>query len=345
MKRKVNIVMVSLFMMILSSCEGPDALVINLVQKDGSVTRKIILTYNKDEFDLNNCQVPVDSTWDISRTYDVSADGDTTYTLTAIREFESVKDINVLYNEYEGSNPGLKRTAEFQRKFRWFNTVYHYIEHVDRALEGIPPKDFFTGEEINYFYMPEKLVNAAIEGPDSTYLKESVMKPLEEKTEQWLGRSLVRAFVNKIIDTVSVNPQIKIDTGQIYLKEERIAASILFNEMEEQQVIDSLLGSGVYSANSALNDTLLSEIEDEFSVALNTDSYLIQTIMPGELTATNGYIDEDGNVLWEVKGDVILSSDYDMWAESKIVNLWAWIVTGAFLLFVIAGLIVRALRR
>ena len=165
-----------MFMLILSSCDGPDAQLINLVRENGSVERKIVLTNTQDEFVLTDCQIPVDSTWDISKTYEVSDEGDTTYTLTAVREFESVEGINILYDEYDGSNAGLKRTAEFRKKFRWFNTVFYYNEHVAKALEGIPPEDFFTGEELDYFYMPEKLVDAKLEGPDSTRIKKDMGK-------------------------------------------------------------------------------------------------------------------------------------------------------------------------
>jgi hypothetical protein len=334
-----------MIMLIMSSCERPDALVINIVREDGSVSRKIILTHSKDEFDLDDCQVPVDSTWNITREYDISEKGDTTYTLTALRDFNSVEEMNLMYDSYSGANAGMNRKAEFRKKFRWFSTHFYFNEHIDRAIEGIKPRDFFSNEELNYFYMPEKLVELAKEGPDSSHIKEAILNPLEEKTEQWIGSSLARALVNKIIDTVRANPEIKIDTASLRQKEDDIAASILFDDMGDEQLIDSLLGPGFYEAHRALNDTLVSEIEKGFSVALETASYLLQTIMPGELIATNGYIDEDANILWEVKGETILSSDYNMWAESRVRNTWAWILTGLFLVFVISGFVIRKIKK
>ncbi len=329
----------------MSSCEGPDALVINIVHNDGSVTRKIILTFTKNEFDLYDCQVPVDSTWNITMDYNISEEGDTTYTLTAVKEFESVNGINSLYTNYEGSNPHMKRKAEFHKKFRWFNTVYRYTEHVDKAINGYPPEEFFTEEELDFFYMPEKLVEARLEEADSSQIKENIIEPMEEKFDIWLGRSLVKAMIGKITDTISINPEIDLDVKILQEKEEAIAASLLILDMDEVHVMDSLLGEGYYESNRVLLDTIMSEVEKEFDVALSADDYLIQTVMPGELVATNGYIDEDGNVVWEVEGDVILSADYNMWAESKERNTWAWIVTAIFVLFVISGLIVSIFRR
>jgi len=332
-------------MMIISSCDRPDALVINIVREDGSLTRKIILTHSKNEFDLDDCQVPVDSTWNITREYDVSGKGDTTYTLTASRDFNSVRELNLLYDSYGGVNGGMNRKAEFRKKFRWFNTHYYFNEHVDKAIEGIKPENYFSTEELNYFYMPEKLVELAKEGPDSVRIKETVLNPLEDKTEKWIGASLARAYVNKLVDTVRANPEIQIDTGSLRSREDEITASLLFDDMEDRQFIDSLLGPGFYEGHKELNDTLVSELEEEFLVALETASYLLQTMMPGELIATNGYIDEDANILWELKAEHILSSDYNMWAESRVRNTWAWILTGIFLVFVISGFVIRNLRK
>lgn len=332
-------------MLIISSCEGPDALVINTVHKDGSVTREIILTFTKDKFDLDNCQVPVDSTWNITRDYDISEEGDTTYTLTAVKDFQSVEGINKLYSTYEGSNPEMKRKAEFQRKFRWFNTLYRYSEHVEKAIEGYPPEEFFSEEELHFFYMPEKLVDARLEEADSSKIEETIIEPMEEKKDDWIGESLVKAMIEKIADTVNTNPDIDVDVNILKEKEKEIAESLLNLDMDEEHVLDSLLGDGYYEANKALLDTVMLEVEKEFDVALSADNYLIQAVMPGELIDTNGYIDDDGNVIWEVKGDVILSSDYNMWAESKETNIWAWIITGIFVLFVISGLIVRIFKR
>jgi len=345
MKRKISIILVSLIMLIMSSCEGPDALVINIVREDGSFTRKVILTYTKDEFDLDNCQVPVDSTWNIIKEYDISEKGDTTYTLTAVRDFDSVEELNRMYDNYEGSNKGMKRRADFQKKFMWFNNLYRYTEHVDKAMNGYPPEDFYTEEELVFFYMPEKLIEARLEKEDSTQVKRNIIEPMEDKFDTWLGRSLVKVLIDKISDTVRSNPAIGIDTTLLYEKEEEIASSLLIISSDEKEVLDSLMGSGFYESNSVLIDSIMSDVEEEFDVAFNADAYLIQTIMPGRLMATNGFVDEQGNVLWEVDGDVILSSDYDMWAESKVRNTWAWIITFVFLAFVISGLIIRVFRK
>ena len=63
--------------------------------------------------------------------------------------------------------------------------------------------------------------------------------------------------------------------------------------------------------------------------------------MPGKLTGTNGYPDSTRNLLWPVKSDFFVTDKYEMWAESKTTNRWAWIVSGVFLVFVSTGIVVK----
>ena len=53
--------------MMVPSCDEEDLLLINIVHPDGSVLRRIIMTWDKPDFDLEHSKVPVDSTWSINR--------------------------------------------------------------------------------------------------------------------------------------------------------------------------------------------------------------------------------------------------------------------------------------
>ena len=67
--------------------------------------------------------------------------------------------------------------------------------------------------------------------------------------------------------------------------------------------------------------------------------------MPGKVIGTNGFIDKTEVLLWPVKSEYFMTEQYEMWAESKVINTWAWVVTGAFILFVITGLFIRLFRK
>ncbi len=335
MKHFRTILTINIMILILVSCGEPDALVVNVVHKDGSITRKVILTSTKDNFDLDDCQVPVNKSWDIEKISEISEKGDTTWTLTAIKDFESVDGLNTLYETYEGSNGAMKRKILFRKRFLWFNTEYYFAETIEKAIEGFPPEEFFTGEQLNYFYMPDEMEENKMKGPDSTRVKE-IIDGGEEVYDEWLEKSLLKQFCLNIIDL----------TGR---KETDILLDTILNmnfegdifDMEEDKAVDYIFGQGFYSRNEALVDSASNMLDKRFEVAFSAGSYLIQTEMPGDLTATNGYIDSEDNILWKVDGEVFLSKDYVMWAESKTTNTWAWVVTGAFVIFVMTGLIIR----
>jgi hypothetical protein len=67
--------------------------------------------------------------------------------------------------------------------------------------------------------------------------------------------------------------------------------------------------------------------------------------MPGEIIGTNGFIDSTKTLSWPVHSDFFMTEPYVMFAESKIPNRWAWIVSGIFLLFVLAGIIFRVVKK
>ena len=63
--------------------------------------------------------------------------------------------------------------------------------------------------------------------------------------------------------------------------------------------------------------------------------------MPGKLTSSNGFVDSSHILLWPVIDEYFLAEDYVMWAESRVPNIWAWIVSGIFVLFVGTGVLIR----
>lgn len=339
---KIISLVVLALVLISSECGRPDMLVINKVNEDGSVNRKLVITYDEDEFDLDDMQVPVDSSWTLEKTIEVSEKGDSLWTITAEKYFASVEDLNYAYNNHKGTNDKMTRSAVFEKHFKWFNTVYFFSENVEKAIDGYPPEDFFGEEYLDLFYMPEKIFNDFRYGEDSLRYK-AMVDTLEEKKEIWFGRSLVKAAITELDSLIQLSGGSKINISDIREKEEEMA-EIIFEIEDIETVIDTLLGKGYYIENQVTIDSALKLIEKKLDVAMSTNTYLVQTKMPGELVGTNGYIDTEGAILWEVNSDVIFTRDYSMWARSTVSNLWAWIVSGLFVIFVVLSIVLRRRR-
>jgi hypothetical protein len=335
-RKRVTLLM--LIMLLIQSCGGPEALVINRVNSDGSVDREIILTYHKDEFDLEECQVPVDSTWDITRVMDISEKGDTTWTLTAKRHFESAADITEDYRSYGGSNKRLTRSAGFVKSFRWFTTHYIFSETVEGAMGGYPPEEWFSEEELYLFYMPDGMVEDLTSGSDSLFYRDRT-DSLDKKKEKWVAASFSSVYIEEVV-RLGREMGSAMDTALLSGKREMLSSLVLDIE-DEKSLLDTVFGSEFYENNRTLVDSAMTVAEEKFNIAFESDNYLMQIVMPGTLVGTNGYPDTENGILWKVNGECFLTTDYVMWAESGETNWWAVILSAAFVLFVLLGFIIR----
>ncbi|MCA1756073.1 MAG: hypothetical protein LC649_01260 [Bacteroidales bacterium] len=327
-----------LIVLLVQSCGGPEALVINRVNSDGSIDREVILTYHKDEFDLEECQVPVDSTWDITKVMDVSQKGDTTWTLTARRHFASAADITEEYRSFGGSNERLNRSASFIKSFRWFTTHYTFSETVEEAMGGYTPEEWFSAEQLYLFYMPDGMVDDLTSGSDSIYYRARI-DSLDKEQEKWWLASLTSVFIDEVI-RLGREMGAKPDTAFLSGKRD-LLRDFVFNLEDEKSFIDTVFGMEFYKTNQILVDSAMAVSEERFNIALESDDYSIQIVMPGTLVGTNGYPDAENGILWKVNGECFLAGDYVMWAESGETNWWAVIVSAAFVLFVFLGFILR----
>jgi hypothetical protein len=342
--RKLKLV-ISLALVIATSCNEPETVVTNIVHSDGSVTRKIEMKNTENKFEVSVRQVPFDSTWIVRDSLEINAKGDTTWVKRAEKLFASVEGINRDYKADSGANKAISRRAEFRKKFKWFNTEYDFSEIIDKEMQyGYPVSDFFNQEELKWFYSPDNFQEKKKNGPDSLKFK-AFSDTIDKKAEKWMIKCLVSEWIGEFTKL----------TGN-KAKGEMTFESLKTREDEFAKII---VGSGEHFDSLWSNGNLLKEFVGEanalkYKVEADSASnlassrlfvsfkdYIIRTIMPGKLTDTNGLIDSSGVLLWPVKSDYFLTEPYEMKAESKVPNKWAWIVSGLFLVFVVAGIIIR----
>lgn len=339
--------------MLIVSCNEPDTIVTNYVHSDGSVTRKIIIHSIEGDiakrFKTSDIQVPFDSTWTISDSCKVSEKGDTTWIRKAEKLFNSIDEINLTYNSDSGANKEVSRHAGFKKSFKWFNTKFRFSEIIDREMSyGYPIKDFLNKEELEYYYSPESIMLEKLSGPDSLKY-EALGDTITQKTERWMAKSLVSEWIGEFARLTSEKTTNDMSFPSLKTREDEFVKIMENNEKD----LDSLWKNGILlkefigEANALKYKTEADsslEIITQY-ILMNFDDYSVRTVMPGKLIGTNGFIDSSQVLLWPVRSDYFLTEQYEMWAESKISNVWAWIVSAIFLIFVISGVIIRVIKR
>jgi hypothetical protein len=339
--------------MIIVSCNEPETVVTNYIHTDGSVTRKLEMKSIEGDvnkrFKISDIQVPFDNTWTVKDTIRLDQKGDTTWIKTAIKQFKNVDELNLTYKSDSGANKNISRQAGFTKRFKWFNTEFRFSEKIDKELSfGYPVKNFLNNEELIYFYSPEDLKNTKESGPDSLKYK-TLRDSVKNKTDKWTEKNLVSEWIGEFSKLTAGK------TGNDMTRESLRAREDEFVKITEKNgnKLDSLWKNGILlkefigEANALKYkveaDSALSIVTKDLFIDFS--DYSVRIVMPGKLIGTNGFIDSSHVLLWPVKSDFFMAEPYEMWAESKIPNRWAWIVSGLFLVFVLSGVIIKIIKK
>lgn len=353
MKRRSIKLIVSLSLMLIISCNEPETVVTNYVHPDGSVTRKIEMRSIEGDvekrFKISDIQVPFDASWIVKDSCEVNEKGDTTWIKRAEKQFKNIDEINLAYKTDSGANKEISRHTGFNKKFKWFNTEFRFFERIDKKLSfGYPVKDFLNNEELLYFYSPENLRHDKESGPDSLKFR-TLSDSVKHKTDKWTEKNLVSEWIGEFSKLIAGKTGNDMTMQSLKAREDEFVKIVEKNDKQ----LDSLWKNGILlkefiGETNALkykteSDSALSIVTNNLFV--NFSDYSVRTVMPGKLIGTNGFIDSSQVLLWPVKSDYFLTEPYEMWAESKIPNRWAWIVSGLFLVFVLTGVIMRVIKK
>ncbi|HEX9934229.1 MAG TPA: hypothetical protein VGB38_03445, partial [bacterium] len=85
--------------------------------------------------------------------------------------------------------------------------------------------------------------------------------------------------------------------------------------------------------------------KQEFLMALDTESYVNEIIMPGLIFDTNASTVEGNKAVWKFDGKRLFWENYVLRVESRVANPWAIWVTAGLFLAALAVLTVSFIRR
>ena len=347
MKRKPLKLIISMLLMMVVSCDEPETVVTNYVHPDGSVTRKIEMRNIKNDF--KTMKVPFDNTWIVRDSLEINAKGDTVWIKRAEKLFKNAEEINSAYRLDTGANRIATRHVGFSKKFKWFNTEFRFSETIDKQMtSGYPVSEFLNDEELKYFYSPESLKSEKENGPDSLRYR-AMSDSVNHKAGRWVVKNIVSEWIGVFAKLTEGTEGKGISRESLKAKED-----LMVNLIEKyDEKFDSIWDKGVILKEFIGEaDALKYKTEADSALSYATETFLIdfkkysvRIVMPGNLIGTNGFIDSSKVLLWPVDSDYFMTEQYEMWAESKVPNTWAWIVSGLFLIFVFTGVIIRVIKK
>ncbi len=343
--------------MVLSSCL--EITVTNNVKSNGSVVRKVVCrSDDRKNLVYDNFIVPVDSSWTKTVLFEVDSirgekmnffgkNDDTTWIYTYEKRFANVEGINALYDAGNNRYQHLKRRAEFEKKFRWFYSMVYFREMIDPVINGPDPRHYFTPEEYAVLQMSEEQKLGYVNDSDKV-AREAFVEQVEEKKGEWMVDAFVEDMLTRVTRYVEQHA-VPLPLDSIVDKREEVKRNIQADTAEMSSLLKPILGENPEALFGPAIGDFLAELEayyeSVFMVVSQEQDYSMNFVMPGKLIdGGSGDVGSGNTVQWNVTLSDYLTSPCVMAAESRVVNLWAWIVSALFVGFVVVG-VVRSRKR
>jgi len=313
------------------------------VYENGTMERTFTIKGDSDKVHTKSSIIPIDDKW--KRT--ITKDSTGKFILTAKRSFASTADMNAAMRGKEGQT--LQISVSMEKHFRWFFSTIHYSETCKtfRQLRTIPLKTWMTPEEVSlmtkHVFDKEPFEKAS----DSV----AVVR-IYKRFVEWEERNLFEAFFKVVLDGArSTGNESLRDTALLHMKETLYTRSQMYvREKNMEKVIgvfsDHFGKDAVQSAldaNSLGLDTLKKKLD--FQTNVGSNEYTVKLVMPGFITATNASSLEGTTAIWKNVISRSSIADYEMWAEARVVNWWAIIVTVGVVLGALVFFVVGVFRR
>ena len=350
--------MIAFMAALLSSCQG-DIEMLTIVNEDGSCMREImvdadrsLLTTGKSDNDDprvariedgwelywgykgDSTRFPIPMSVDkydsISREVGPSRAVKDTICVYARKEYASVEDMCAgspmfFADEQAGVDGSL------DKEFRWFYTDYVFTEKFSSVADyfSVPVTDYMSEEEASYWFAGTPDLYAG--KPIWRYYE--LLEDLKEKADRWVFANLYYKFLSGIADRYDmvVEPPVSKDEFVAQLRDVvKQLVSYYPSKLEyatARSVISSHFGSDAYSP--FFEDEMKKEELYEELGYLFLFYYDESIVMPGRVIDAGGGIYKDGVVTFTVDAGRFLLKDYEIRVVSRVVNVWAFIVTAA----------------
>ena len=339
MKTKYLIYLLLITGFILSSCR--EITVKTTINNDGSFTRVVTITGDSADVIKTNLPYPIDSSWAKEFARDTS--DSTVFICTYTRSFKNADALNTEIQNDTSWRRQIKRDVEISKRFMFFYSFITYRQ-VYKAANSL------SENYHKYISQEDLLWITGVKIPQNK--KDSIRK---DSADAMLDKYFKNALVPEIISTLEKglsqlnDPRVKDIDVSMY--RDSIAANVMkWSDGKFEVSIDALV---IWSGNPEL--ARLHDIEppifqdlDDMNTFLGTlifsEKYTLEAEMPGLITETNSTVMHGNTVSWAIGTMSFFFEDYEMTVESRVVNYWAFIVSGIVVLLLLIAVIVKIFR-
>jgi len=341
-----------------------------IMHRDGTLDRIITVTGDSSEVFAHQLPIPGDSSWKVIRQGKTGTKS-APYVYSIQKHFQSAEQLNRNFGAVPADSTRPARTLEFTEVSRWFYTDLTYRETYPRWNQYvfIPLHAYFNDQELRDIEhaLRQEEPDRVLSGQDSLYM--------ENKINAWIGKNVFEAIYLTLGEFATDSPGAGLDPDRLTAAEDSVWAVVQDSLRSAKSpypgaamiagVAGRVLGqpaavAQLYRAHRARFDTT-EKVMQLFSRVREIPDYLKQiglqnppeythndsnaVTMPGKILDTNAETIQDNTVGWETGPEYYFVNNYVMWVKSRVVNLWALILTGLFLVAFITGIVEALTRR
>ena len=336
---------------IMTSCTSRTHNMLTTIHENGSATR----TFNQladsvfligDTSSSNPFPFVLDSSWTITWQYDTmvrtswpaknySLKGDTKASIYAEKNFTTVDEMA----EFDFLNSGewkpLKTEILYERKFRWFYTYYYF-------RETFPSIDIFDKIPVTAYISEEKAMmwlqgnGYTLKGMNGLEFK-SYLDEVEKQFDLWFNRSLFEEYIDIIVKNIELFDAPGINSSMILTQKDSIYKLYEKNHEEllesDFHIMDEYFDTRAFTRAFEEHEILQTKLDSVLLFTeLFSDELEYSLLMPGKVLYTNAINPTTDTLLWKVDAYRFALFDYDLIAESRKPNWWAFLLSSLVVL-------------
>jgi hypothetical protein len=269
-------------------------------------------------------------------------------TIWARRNYKSVEEMASMFR-LEKSNKwhALKVNYSLNKKFRWFYTYFLYKEIYPKikTFDRIPLDKYMTNEEAGFWFNgnPDLL-----KGMNGIEMKEFI-REIEKKFNRWFAYNLWDIEYEILINNYEYVKDVKINKERLVLAKDSIfnknygkvedSYNILDNNnMDLGKSLDSYFNTDVFSTFFNQKDNPMNKkIDNIFDDSLSFANYFEQEmsynlLLPGKILHAKNAVLHNDTLVWKITAYRMVKSDFEICAQSRKPNYWAFVLTGIIIL-------------
>jgi hypothetical protein len=343
----ISKIAITLLLPLLISLTGClDEKVKTIINSDGSCVRTISMKLQSKTVPERAFPLGSDG-WSVE--WKVSDDTSAPYEYIATKSFRTPEEFSDEYSSNTVSRAMLI-DASIKKRFQWFFTYIDYNEKYlfKNPYGHLPVTDFLTPEEIEQFQRGEnedtlnKKVEAWIERDKFETLYAALTNAAGRMNDPALPVSLLRDNKEHFAGMLAADDSTK-KAGKKYSDTTLTQDEIILNFYLEAG--EKVFGKAAAEKLRPVVLQILNAMDVKEKLTKFPDTWEYTTTMTGLLLESNGQTIQGNSVTWKFGSNQAKVAPYVMHASSRVVNVWAFIVSAGLLLLLVLISLVSFVRR